>query len=643
MAGVSSYNIGWICALPIERAAAEAILDTEPAPADFLQNASDPNVYSWGRMGGHGIVIASLSSGVYGVAAAATTASGLLASLPHIRIGLFVGIGAGIPRLDDDIDIRLGDVVVSRPEGPHGGVCQYDLMKAKPGGECELKGFLNSPPEVLLKALASLQAFHEQEDSRMTVIMKDMLERKPKMAKITKQNPGYIYQGEQHDRFFRSDYNHVGGQNCRRCETQHEIVRDKRDSTEPYIHYGTVASGNTLVKDAATRDRILTAVGDPCLCLEMEAAGLMNNFPCLVIRGICDYADSHKNDIWQRYAAATAAAYARELLDYVPKRDLEMTQSIKELLSAIQGDISELKSLQQTQYHTQMAAHGETRDAVAEVRLYHENRDLSEERRKILDWLTASDYRSRQIDSIAQRQPGTCTWLLDSDEYRAWVEVNESETMLCPGIPGAGKTIVASTVIEDVSIRFGKNKTIGIAYLYCNFQRKIEQSNANLLSSLLKQLANQPSSDFDTVKDLYKEYEGKQSRPRCEEVLECLKKVSSSYQRVFLIVDAMDEAPLEVREKLLKDLSNLQKYPQATINIFITFRPEVVSQCREYFDNYIVREIAATNEDMLEYIKTMLSAIPPRKFQELGPVIEDIKKSILDASNGMLVISKATN
>jgi hypothetical protein len=64
----------------------------------------------------------------------------------------------------------------------------------------------------------------------------------------------------------------------------------------------------------------------------MEAAGLMNNFPCIVIRGICDYADSHKNDRWQRYAAATAAAYAKELLAFVPIQDLQTTRKAIEML-----------------------------------------------------------------------------------------------------------------------------------------------------------------------------------------------------------------------------------------------------------------------------------------------------------------------
>lgn len=327
------YTVAWIAALPIERAAAKAMLDEEhAAPTGFARHQTDANVYTWGRVGEHNIVIASLAAGVYGTTSAATTASHLLASLPSIRLGLLVGIGGGIPRPDEGHDIRLGDVVVSQPDATTGGVCQYDLFKAKSGGKRERKGFLGRPPTVLLNALASIQAEHELDDSRVPSLLQEMLGKHPKLGKKSKQNPGFVHQGVDNDRLFKASCDHVPGPDCRGCGTEDEVQRDPRDTTDPEIHYGTIASGNTLVKDAAARDLILADVGDDCLCVEMEAAGLMNHFPCLVIRGICDYADSHKNDRWQRYAAATAAAYAKELLAYVPAAEVQETKRALEVL-----------------------------------------------------------------------------------------------------------------------------------------------------------------------------------------------------------------------------------------------------------------------------------------------------------------------
>ena len=328
-----SYGVAWIAALPIERSAAEAMLDEEhEAPTGFTRHKTDANVYSWGRVGKHNIVIAGLSPGSYGPTAAATTASSVLASLPSIRVGLLVGIGAGIPRPDDGYDIRLGDVVVSQPHGSTGGVCQYDFVKVKLGHENELNGFLGRPPLVLLNALGKIQAEHYRKDSEIPRHLREMLEKYPKMKKSTKQNPGFTHQGVENDRLFKTLYDHVRGPDCRGCDTANEVERDIRDIADPEIHYGTIASGSRLIKFAAARDQIIADVGTDCICFEMEAAGLMNHFPCLVIRGICDYADSHKNDRWQSYASATAAAYTKELLSFVPVSEVQETQKALELL-----------------------------------------------------------------------------------------------------------------------------------------------------------------------------------------------------------------------------------------------------------------------------------------------------------------------
>lgn len=318
------YTVGWIAALPLELAAATSMLDEEhKKPLDFEQPSTDDNTYTWGRIGGHNVVIASLAAGVYGTTSAATTAISMLHSFPYIRVGLMVGIGAGIARPKRGRDIRMGDVAVCQPDGRTGGVLQYGFRKAKTEGKLEPKGFLNMPPRALLTALANLQAQHERKPSKVPEFLKEMLRNNPQMARSRPGKPSYAHQGEGNDRLFEPKYEHVDGLSCNNCDSHQEILRDKRDSIEPEIHYGIIASGSTPVKDAAIRDSILQHIGEECICFEMEAAGLMNNFPCLVIRGICDYADSHKSDRWQRYAAATAAGYAKELLGVLPSEDLE--------------------------------------------------------------------------------------------------------------------------------------------------------------------------------------------------------------------------------------------------------------------------------------------------------------------------------
>ncbi|RCI12974.1 hypothetical protein L249_0487 [Ophiocordyceps polyrhachis-furcata BCC 54312] len=339
----SLYTIGWIAALPIERAAATALLDDRHSPPKgFEQHQTDTNSYTWGRIGAHNIVIASLPAGIYGTTSAATTASSLLSSLPQVKIGLLVGIGGAVARPDRDRDIRLGDVVISQPQATEGGVVQYDVGKAKLHDVWERKGSLNMPPQVLLSALGNLQAEHEISPSKIPDILQAMGTANPRM--MTAKN-SFAHQGSDNDRLFMSTYDHEGGSTCAACDAAKEIQRRKRDTTDPEMHYGIIASGNRLIKDAITRDRLASSIGDDCICFEMEAAGLMNHYPCLVIRGICDYADSHKNDRWQRYASATAAAYAKELLAYVPAKQLQATQRAVDVLETIGDDVKNIQSV----------------------------------------------------------------------------------------------------------------------------------------------------------------------------------------------------------------------------------------------------------------------------------------------------------
>lgn len=331
-----NYTVGLIATLPHEAVAAKAALDDFHGRAPLTQHPNDQNLYVLGSIRGHKVVIASLPAGVIGTTAATTTAMHMLASFPTIKIGLMVGIGAGIPRIKKDRktnryrdlrNIRLGDVVVSQPGGTHGGVKQYDLGKALATGEFEPSGFLNSPPRALLNAVGVLRQLHEGGESDMPNILNQIL------LNLDNAPHSYAYPGQDLDRLFEAEYHHPQDEDtCDDCDEEREIDRVDRRSTNPVLHCGVIASGNQVIKSPAIRDRL----GNGCICFEMEAAGLMNDFPCLVVRGICDYADSHKNDAWQRYAAATAAACAKEILLNIPEVEVENERLAKEVVQAAQ-------------------------------------------------------------------------------------------------------------------------------------------------------------------------------------------------------------------------------------------------------------------------------------------------------------------
>ncbi|RAK75251.1 purine and uridine phosphorylase [Aspergillus fijiensis CBS 313.89] len=297
------YTVGWISALDKEMATAQAMLDEEHGlPHDYR---FDNNTYTLGCIGTHNVVLTCLPDGIMGTTAAAIIAQRMCQTFPHIRIGLMVGIGGAAPSVTHDI--RLGDVIVGTPHHGQSGVIQYDFGKRTEAGRIHIVSALNRPPDALLTAVNSLKSKHLLYGPGLTRYLDAMVHRYPLLQ------AEFAYPGAGHDHLYQSDYGHRSpAGSCSTCDPARIVSRAPRATTAPMVHYGLIASGNQVMKHGPTRDRMQAELG--ILCFEMEAAGLVDSFPCLVIRGVSDYADSHKNDRWQGYAAAVASAYAKELL-----------------------------------------------------------------------------------------------------------------------------------------------------------------------------------------------------------------------------------------------------------------------------------------------------------------------------------------
>ncbi|KAG7414192.1 Vegetative incompatibility protein HET-E-1 [Fusarium oxysporum f. sp. rapae] len=565
------YTIGWIAALPIERAAATALLhDRHDAPESFDQHRSDTNSYTWGRIGEHNVVIASLPAGVYGTTSAATTASNLIHSLPHIRIGLLVGIGGGIARPDEGQDVRLGDIVVSQPDGTTGGVVQYDFGKVKANGGWERKGSLDKPPSVLLHALASLQAEHEIGPSKVPDLLQAMLEANPGM---TRPKRDFTYQGAETDRLFEPQHNHVGGSNCDKCDSAWEVERDQRESSDPEIHYGIIASGNKLIKDAATRDSLSGDTGHQCLCVEMEAAGLMDRFPCLVIRGICDYADSHKNDRWQRYAAATAAAFAVELLEYVPVAQLEATQKIAEVIQSLDRRISSLSTpIHNLDYRTAFVQ---------------------------LPIAEGASFDSKAEEHNSQCLPNTREELLE--KLDRWIDDPKSEIIFwLNGMAGTGKSTISRTIARARSER----ADLGASFF---FKRgEIDRGNlSKFMPTLAYQLAlSIPGVAFFIKKtlDANPAIVGKSLKEQFERLIqEPLSEAAATAttpSSVVMVIDALDECDQEADIRLLINIFSQANTVCPQLRVFLTSRPELpirlgFSEVQGSYQDLVLHDIPA--------------------------------------------------
>lgn len=324
-------TIAIFCALPYEAVAVKYSLDEE---FSCRPKTSGPKkyVYSFGRLGNHKIVIARPHQ--MGTVKAAQCAATVSQQFHNVRFALMVGIGAGIPNLPTH-DIRLGDIAVSIPRDNHPGVIQYDFGKYEKGGFV-LKGSLDKPPPILINADGSIEEDEMMNRSPLRNFLKDIMKRS-----------GFA-RPDTNDILFDQNFHHVNdGCDCSGCEASSEkklAPRTVRRDKHPVVHRGLILSGSGVVKNPLDREQLRQDYRD-AICYEMEAAGIMDEIPCLVIRGICDYADTHKQDGWHYYAATVAAAYCKTILSKVDYQDVEETSSMRYLLSKV------VRGIQQNQRH----------------------------------------------------------------------------------------------------------------------------------------------------------------------------------------------------------------------------------------------------------------------------------------------------
>jgi hypothetical protein len=247
------------------------------------------------------------------------------------------------------------------------------------------------------------------------------------------------------------------------------------------------------------------------------------------------------------------------------------------------------------------------------------------------------NYAPQQNDLIAQQQQqqqqGTGEWLLKSNEFQLWL-TQSNQTLFCPGIPGAGKTIITSITIHHLHNIFGNDPAIGIAYLYCSYQQQHEQKPADLIANLLKQFIQGQLSLPEIVQNLYSRHKPKQTRPSLGELLSALHHITASYTRTFIIIDALDECQVSYGgyEIFLREIFSLQV--KARVNIFATSR--FIQEIEAKSDQSIRLEIRANNTDVQKYLDERLQNFPSWVLKDHSLQAE-IKSKITKAVDGMYV------
>lgn len=576
MSDPKSYTIGWICALTTEYVAAQCFLDErhpDPNPELFHNAKANKNDYTLGRIGSHNVVISVLPLGDQGAAAAAVVAEGLCRCFPNVRFGVIVGVGGGVSGFSWGLntsrgigacgkDVRLGDVVVSIPLNGRSGVVQYEYEFGDDGARTEKEsvkvkavGFLDQPPHVLRSAVSGLDTQYEMDGHSLKESVDEVLAKRPRLKRK------YKRPDPESDRLYKSDFVHSGDcsstANADNCLLRNPRLEDEDD---PVIHYGSIASSNQVMNNALIRDKL--GQEKDILCFETEAAGLMNNFPCLVIRGICDYADSHYEEYveWRGYAAMIAAAYAKDLLNRISPQHVEMEKTILEVLKI---------SLESVQHIA------ETTDHVAEL-TERIDRSLALDK---LPTASGAEYASYAEQYEPECLEGTRTDLLK--QIAEWASSVEGRGLFwLNGMAGTGKSTISRTVARSQTAK----GNLGASFFFKRGEE--DRGNAKMLfPTLVQQLVIQCPALIPGVRKAVEAEPNIASKSLGEQFsqlfLQPLLDLDASGQQprkenIVIVLDALDECDhdRDVRT-IIRLLAQLQRARSIRIRTFLTSRPEL--------------------------------------------------------------------
>jgi hypothetical protein len=275
-------------------------------------------------------------------------------------------------------------------------------------------------------------------------------------------------------------------------------------------------------------------------------------------------------------------------------------------------------------------SHLNTQSGIDRLNSGQEKRESFEQRQNILNWLTKHDHCQQQSYIFSNRLDNTGGWFLRSDQYRKWMHAT-GQTLICRGVPGSGKTILTSIVVEDLRAFSRTELDVGVAFIYCDYKLRYEQTGDILLTILLKQLiAGQPTLPND-IQELYKHHGQGASSLSPKDLRATLRSVTSSYSRILIAVDALDEGEDHHLTTLFSEIFSLQE--EFGVNVIATTRPAVTEKLSRLFKGAIEIEINAKDEDVQRYVEERMHELP--SCISKGRLKDDIRKKILDYVDGM--------
>ncbi|THW25332.1 purine and uridine phosphorylase [Aureobasidium pullulans] len=647
----AEFEVAIICALPLEASAVVDLFDEhyDDEHDIYGKQEGDSNAYSTGRIGQHDIVLAHMSG--MGKSSAASVASGLRSSFTGIKLALIVGICGAVPVPSPNNPIILGDVIISN------SVIEFDFGRQYPDHferKSGTKDTLGRPNSDIRALLNKLEVRHVREKLGEKILQN--------LANLRERIDTARYPGVNQDRLFEATHRHMhrGEFFSRDClcsmarshsdpvckkasESSCDVLdcnllavlenpaRRKRLDAEaptPLVHIGTIGSASTVMKSAEHRD--LIAQRDNIIAFEMEGAGVWDNLPCIIIKGVCDYADSHKNKHWQDYAAATAASAAKAFLDYWTStqgpRNLVTTPSRKRSYSPSIADAANVSKQVRHGSPTQRQDHVpvpiRTDQASTSLQPVPEPSDLGM-RQTRLDALNFEQLDARHT-TIKKTHTGTCKWLFSKSEYLDWQDeqkLHEHHGFLwIKGKPGAGKSAIMKFAYSEAQAR-SKNSAV-VSYFFNARGERLEKSTCGMYRSLLFQLlskvprlqvvldasnlGNDAISNTETLQSLFcLAIEKLDNRPLiC--FVDALDECEDSEDQVREMVNFFEDLGEHTVEKRIRFLVcfSSRHYPHITINKSVELILEAQQGHTEDITKYIQSNLKAGKSERVDKLKT---------------------------------------
>lgn len=538
------FEIAIVCALPLEYNAVVILLDQcwDQEGDPYGRARGDNNTYTTGSMGGFNIVVLLLPG--IGKVEAAGSAAGLRSSYPDIKLLFLNGICGGVPFVKGD-ELLLGDVIISKT------VVQYDLGNRYPDAfkpKDTIDGRLGRASKDVRSFTAILETdrggdrLEQRAACLLDVIQRASEERDSRRRKTAT----YAYPGSLNDMLFEASYCHkhrtsstcgclenhqdqdlvceasrhltcdqLGCDHARlvpririKEKQQSEKDGDIKNAQAPSIFIGRVGSGDTVLKSGIARDRL--AREHDILAFETEGSGIWDEFPCIIVKGVCDYADSHNNKTWQNFAAATAASVVRGLIERYPKTDQRVTALAR--------------TLARTAISTQAKDSRKNRECLRDLR----STDPADDKKRI-----------QMTKGGLLRE--SYAWILTNSVFLKWRTDPKYPLLWIRGNPGKGKTMLMCGIADEIE----KSATYNLSYFFCQQTDSRINNSVAILRGLIYMLVRKQPYLIAHVRAKYDDvgkavFEDQNAWVALSQILANILQ-DPTLKGTILIIDALDE------------------------------------------------------------------------------------------------------